>query len=329
MHYLNTKKSIFIERSTDTSIKYGIRDHRYDMVKTSFIETNVISSVLHLGYILPWLLMTCIVSVYGGGLVAFALGYCSYILMLFISILFLNAGVDFFLVTLNRGLDLFIPWLLSVPGLYVLTGLIVICSIIVFGDLVYETPNMAGHLYAIPACLYSLATFPVVTAINMFLFINDAVFCSAHYFMDCFDTRPAHECLAEYLNQNPDIKSIHLQLEQEEALDLKQLRSVVDSVPSSVEKIIFDMPVQPYSSETTNNLFKAFNSGSREKISFNTQELTDKWDVWQNAHTFRTLEQTREPGRPRLNQDVIKYGIFSYLEPSEINNMFDALSPQV
>jgi len=327
--YLNTKKSIYFEASTDASIKYGIRDHRYDRVKSSFLETNFISSVLDIGYTLYWLAVTCIYSVYRGVVVVLSSLFYLYALTAFVSVVFLDTGVDFFLVTLNRCVELLIPWLLSVPGLYVFAGVAVTFTAIVFSYELGRSPELLHNLYSMPVCFLNLAVFPVVAAINILLFTKDAVFCSAYYLMDCFDTRPAHECLTEYLNKNPKIKNIKLYLEQEEDLDVKQLRKVVDAIPSSVKKIIFEMPVQPYSEATKNNLFKALNSVNREKIFFNTQELIDTWKTWQNTHTFRTLEQTSQPGRPRLSQDVIKYGIFSYIEPSGIEKMFDVLSPQV
>jgi hypothetical protein len=286
MSYLNTRRLISLEGCTDTSIKYGIRAHRYDRVKSSFIETNFISSVFHLGHTLFYLAY----SVWLGGSIV---------------------------------------WFLGLSELYVFSGVAVILGVIMFGACMHRESDLARSVFAVPTSLYSLAVFPVVTAINILLFTKDAVFCSAYYLMDCFDTRPAHECLTEYLNENPKIKNIKLYLEQEESLNLKQLRRVVASIPSSVEKIEFCIPYgQSYSEKTHMSLFKALNSVNREKIFFNTQELTDKWETWQNAYTFRTLGQTSEPGRPRLNQDVIKYGIFSYLESSDINNMFDVLSPQ-
>lgn len=107
---------------------------------------------------------------------------------------------------------------------------------------------------------------------------------------------------------------------------MKQLRKVVDAIPSSVERIELYMPIQPYRNATKMDVFKALNSVNRSKIFFNRHDMTEQWETWQIAYTLRTIEQANQPNR--LCSDVIKYGIFSYLEPSDIKNMFEALEPQ-
>lgn|GEM_PF-2482240 len=331
MPSVNTKKSIVLEGYTDASIKYGIQNHRYDRVKYSFIETDFIFSTFHLISTLLQLTLACLSSVFMGVSLVFALFHCPFSLLLGISILFSYGGFDFFLIALERGLELFIPWLLSTPGLYLLAGAVLILSIFNFFAILDDTPMITSNICAIPACLYQIAIFPFATAFNLFSLINNAIYSSAYDLMDDSESRPAHECLIEYLNEHLEIKHICLDLEFENQLDLKQLRHVIALIPHSVDTIELCAPFGPsYYEETPVALFEALNSVNREKIVFNTQVLTDKWDAWQNAQTFYALEQTSVPvGRPRLNQDVIRFGIFSYLEPSDMHAMFDVLCPQV
>ncbi|MDF1826706.1 MAG: hypothetical protein P1U39_00280 [Legionellaceae bacterium] len=303
---------------TDASIKYGIQIHRYDRVKYEFIKTDFVFSVFHLVSTLLQLALVCLCSVFMGFALACRLLSFFYVFLLFIEVLLSNVGVE-----------LLTPWLLSVPGLYFLAGVVCILSGCWFCSFLNDMPMMVHNLCVIPACLYHIAIFPFATAFNLFSLINNASYSIVYYFMGEVESRPAYECLAEYINEHPEIKSISLDLGLENIFDVKQLRNVVDSIPHSVEKIELRTPLgKSYSKEEVTILFKALNAVNREKIVFNTQALNDKWETWQNAHTFYRLEQTSEVGRPRLNQDVIRFGIFSYLEPSEMNAMFDVLSPQ-
>jgi hypothetical protein len=327
--FFNTQSSILLEGYTDASIKYGIRTHQYDRIKYSFIETDLIFSLAQLFRTLRRLALICLWSAHLGFSFACMSIFFSYLFLRVMAQLFFTIGSDFFLIALDRGLKLFIPWLLSTPGLYFFAGAVVIVSVAFLCAIFIKDSNLRYDLYAAPACLYHIAIFPFVTAFNFLSLVNNTVYSSAYYLTSCFDTRPAPECLDEYLNEHFEIKHICLDLKLENTLDLKQLRNLMDSIPPSVKKIELRTPFgQSYSEEAYTVLFKALNSVNREKIMFNRPELTDKWESWQNAHTFYTLEQTSVPsGRPRLNQDVIRFGIFSYLEPSGMPAMFDGLCP--
>ncbi|MDF1683997.1 MAG: hypothetical protein P1U36_04990 [Legionellaceae bacterium] len=328
MPSINTKQSMLIEGYTDASIKYGIKNHRYDRAKYSFIETDLIFSAFHLVSTLLQLALVCLGSVFMGFSLTIALLQYSYFFLLAISCLFAYVGIDFFLMALERGLELFLSWLVSVPGLYFLAGLFVIFSAIMFFRILDNTLDLVYDVYAIPACFYHLAIFPFATAINFFFLISNTFYYCVFYLMDCFDLRPAHEILTEYLNEHLEIKHICLDLESENTLDLEQLRYVIALIPDAVETIELCTPFEPFYSEATQViLFETLNSMHRKKIVFNTEKLTDKWESWQNTQTFYALEQTEAINRPRLNQDVIRFGIFSYLEPSDMPAMFDGLCP--
>jgi len=155
------------EGLTGTSIKYGICNHRYDLVDRSFIETNFIPSVVQLTHTLFYLFY----SAYFGWSIALCLG---------------------------------------VSGLYAFSGVAAILAVAMFSAAMYREHDLVCSVYAIPACLCNLALLPFVTAINMFSFMNNTVFCSMYYLMDCFETRSEIACLSVYLNENPEIEHIKL-----------------------------------------------------------------------------------------------------------------------